>query len=107
MQRIYLTNAEKKILKDLRKGRTSIPEGMDNYTYFDAVVSLKDKKLIKAVTEYDREVHGIKLLAKGHSYLNVNPHLLNPINWTMIAAIAASIAAISATLALFISCMKL
>ena len=107
MERIYLSKAEKKILRDLRAGRKSVPDGMDNFTYFDAIVSLKEKKLVKAVTEYDRDVIDLKLLTKGYSYLNVNPHLWNPINWTKIAAISATIAAIAATVALFISCLKL
>ena len=34
--------------------------------------------------------------------MNCNPWLLNPVNWTMVAAIAACVAAVIAMIALFV-----
>lgn len=107
MYRIRLSRQEKKILRELKRGRSSVPDGMDNYTFFDAVVSLRDKRLVKAVTEYETNVHQLCLTAKGYAYLRDNPRLFNPINWTMIAAIGAIVAAIAGVAGLFISCSLL
>lgn len=107
MERIRLSIEEKKILRELKRGSSSVPDGMDNYTFFDAVVSLRDKRLVKAITEYDTDVHGLKLTAKGHAYIQNNKRLTNPINWSVVAAIGAIIAAIAAVLGLFIACVKI
>lgn len=104
MERIKLTKEEKKILRELNRGSTSVPDRMNNYAFFDAVVSLKDKRLVMAITEYETNVHGLKLTARGYAYLRDNQLLLNPVNWAMIAAIGAIVAAIAAVLCLFISC---
>lgn len=104
MERIKLSKAGKTILKELKRGHTGIPDGMDNYTFYDAVVDLRDKKLVKAITEYETLVSGLCLTAKGYSYIRNNPMLLNPVNWTKVAAISASIAAIAGILGLFIGC---
>lgn len=104
MDRIRLSKEEKKILRELNRGNASVPDGMNNYTFFDAVVSLRDKRLVKAIAEYETDVHGLKLTAKGYAYLRDNKLLLNPVNWTMIAAIGATVAAVAAVLGLFISC---
>lgn len=106
MDRIRLSRQEKKILRELKRGRSSVPDGMDNYTFFDAVVSLRDKRLVKGVTEYETDVHQLSLTAKGYAYLRDNPRLFNPINWTMIA-IGAVVAAIAGIAGLFISCSLL
>lgn len=104
MERIYLTQEEKKILRELRRGNGSIPSGMDNFTFADAVMALRDKGFIKAVVNYE-EVLDMKLTVKGYAYMNANPGLANPVNWTMVAAIAACVAAVAATLVLFVSCI--
>ena len=106
MERIYLSRCEKKVLRELRRGNSDIPNGMNNYAYFDAVVSLTEKRLIASHTNYDK-VLDMRLIPKGYAYMNANPYLLNPVNWTMIAAIAACVAAVAATLALFVSCALL
>ena len=46
----------------------------------------------------------LKVLAKGQRISSCR--LLNPVNWTMVAAIAACMAAVAATLALFVSCLS-
>lgn len=105
MERIRLSEEEKKVLRELRRGNTDVPAGMCHYTYFDAVVSLTEKRLILSRTNYD-EVIDTRLTPKGYAYMNGNPRLLNPVNWTMVAAIAACMAAVAATLALFVSCLS-
>ncbi len=106
MERIRLSSEEKKVLRELRRGNTDVPHGMCHYAYFDAVVSLTGKRLIRSKTNYDKVID-TRLTPKGYAYMNGNPHLWNPVNWTMVAAIAACVAAVAATLALFVSCAAL
>lgn len=103
MKRIYLSSEEKRILRELRRGNDSVPAGMDNFSFVDAVITLHDKGFIKAVVNYE-EVLDMKLTVKGYAYMNSNPGLANPVDWTKVAAIAACVAAVAVTLALFISC---
>jgi len=49
-------------------------------------------------------VHGLKLTAKGYAYLRSNPRLINPVNWTKLAATGAIVAAIASVVALFVAC---
>lgn len=106
MKRIYLSNEEKKVLRELRRGNDNIPNGMDNFTFAEAVITLTEKKFVRSTVDYER-VSSVQLTAKGYAYLLSNPLLLNPIDWAMVAAIAACVAAVSATLALFVSCVKM
>lgn len=106
MERIRLSAEEKKVLRELRRGNADVPHGMSHYAYFDAVVSLTDKRLVLSSTNYDK-VEDIKLTSKGYAYMNGNPRLLNPVNLTMVAAIAACVAAVAAMIALFVSCSML
>lgn len=103
MKRIELSKEEKQVIRELRRGNSNIPNGMDNFTYSDAVSSLKEKRLVNAMLNYE-DVLDVELTAKGYAYTNANPRLRNPINWTKIAALAACVAAVAATIALFISC---
>ena len=99
MERIKLSKREKSILRELRRGNDNVPAGIDNFSYFDAVVSLTEKRLVRSKTNYD-EVLDVQLTPKGYAYTVTNPHLLNPVNWSKLAAIAGIITAI-ATAALF------
>lgn len=107
MERIRLSKEEKKVLRKLKRGSSEIPDDMDNYTFVDAVVSLREKSLVKAITEYETDVIDLRLSGRGYAYLRDNPQLLNPINWTKVAAIGAIVAAIASVAALFISCTKI
>ena len=103
MERMYLTKSEKRTLRGINEcGGKSAYVSAESY-YLD-VLSLHRKGLVDAVINYD-EVIDVKLTYVGKSYLAANPRLRNPTDWTMIAAIAACVAAVSATLALFVSCM--
>ena len=106
MERIRLSKSEKSILRELRRGNDNVPNGMDNFSYFDAVVSLTEKRLVCSKTNYD-EVLDVQLTPKGYAYMVANPHLLNPVNWAKVAAIAGIITAAATTLALFVACTLL
>ena len=59
MERIYLTPEEKKVLRELRRGNSCIPSGMDNFSFADAVMALRDKGFIKAVVnDVPYKIHG-------------------------------------------------
>ena len=47
------------------------------------------------------------LTEKGKAYLSDNPKLKNPFTWDIILRYATIIAAVSATLALFVGCIRL
>lgn len=80
MERMYLTKSEKRTLRGIKEcGGKSVYVSAESY-YLD-VLSLQRKGLA------------------------ANPRLRNPTDWTMIASIAACVAAVSATLALFVSCI--
>ena len=106
MKRIYLTNEEKKVLRELMRGNDNVPFGMENFTFADAVITLTEKQLVRSVVDFEK-MHAVQLTVKGRAYLSSNPSLLNPVDWTMVAAIAACVAAVSATLALLVSCVKM
>lgn len=106
MERINLTKTEKRVLRELKRDRDTVPDGMDNFTFVDTVLSLTEKRLVQSKVNYE-EVMGLRLTVKGHAYLSGNPKLLNPVDWTMVAAIAACVAALSATLALFVACGRI
>ena len=106
MERIRLSRNEKQVLRELKRGNDNVPAGMDNFTFADAVLSLTEKKLVQSIVNYE-EVIDLRLTIKGYAYLSGNPRLLNPADWTLVAAIAACVAAVSATLALFIACGRL
>lgn len=103
MERVRLTKAEKQVLRELYRGNANVPYDMDNYTHFEAVVSLTDRRLIKSVVNGDKVIDA-KLSAKGHAYIRSNPRLSNPIDWSKIAAIASITTALATSLALFIAC---
>lgn len=105
MRRIYLSRDEKKILRELHRGRTDVPLDMDNWSYQEAVTRLAEIGFVRARINYD-EVLDIKLLPKGKVYIRSNPHLVNPINWTAVAALGAWVAAAAALAALFIACTR-
>lgn len=106
MERIFLSKEEKKALRWVALRRDGLPPGFDNDTFLEAVATLTEKRLMKSMINYD-DVIDAKLTSKGRVYLSRNPYLWNPVNWTMIAAIAACVAAVAATLALFVSCVLL
>ena len=106
MERIRLTKTEKLALRWIALGRKGLPPKVTSDDFFVAVVTLTEKHLVLSKTNYE-EIVDARLTAKGRVYLSQNPHLLNPTNWTKVAAIAAWATAIAGFLALFISCSLL
>lgn len=87
MERIYLTKSEKRTLRRIKEcGSKSAYVSSESY-YLD-VLSLLAKGLVDAVVNYDVVVD-VKLTYVGKSYLAANPGLVNPVDWTKVAAIAA------------------
>lgn len=100
-----MTKDEKRVLRHISLNHSYMPPKMDNYTFIDAVTTLNDKRLIKAIVYYDEFIDA-KLTPRGASYLSTNPHLWNPVNLVKVAAISATIAALAAVTALFVACSK-
>lgn len=90
------------MLRELYRGNANVPYDMDNYTHFEAVVSLTDMRLIKSVVNCDKVIDA-KFSAKGYAYIHSNPRLSNPIDWSKVA-IASITTALATSLALFIAC---
>ena len=106
MERIRLNDDEKSTLRRLSLGKAGAPDGMPPDRYTEAVVTLTEKRLVRSVINYD-EVVGAKLTAKGRAYLNSNPHLRNPINWSVVGAVAMIVTAVASVIALFIACGRI
>ncbi|MCM1168910.1 MAG: hypothetical protein NC324_03135 [Bacteroides sp.] len=107
MERIKLTKAEKKVLRELKRGNSDVPNGMDNFSHVDAVASLRGKGLVSAQFSEKNHVVGARLTVKGHAYINGNPNLCNPVEWTKIAAIGSIVSAIGIIIGLFVGCTLL
>ncbi|MBR1803822.1 MAG: hypothetical protein IJ775_02815 [Muribaculaceae bacterium] len=100
MERIKLTKREKRIMRLLHAGNS---EALSD---FDAP-SIAHLATIGLANRAGVEGGGFDdacLSTMGKEYFDVNPRLRNPINWSLILA---AIAAIAAVAALFISCTKL
>lgn len=106
MERVRLSKAERAILKELYRGNSDVPVGVDCFSYVDAIISLWDKRFIVAYID-GGDVTSVHLTAKGQAYITGNPHLYNPINWSMLAAIGTLATAITTLLALFIGCQMI
>lgn len=106
MERIKLTKTEKQVLRELHRGNDSIPCGVDNFSYFGAVMSLSQKGLVKAETDFENVVDA-KLTAKGYAYMTLNPRLLNPMDWipdlVLVLSIMAAITSVSCLLILILN----
>lgn len=106
MERIKLTKTEKRILRELHRGNDNIPYGVDKFSHFDAVMSLREKGLVKAKTDFENVVD-VKLTAKGHAYMNANPRLLNPTDWIpdliLVLSTVIAVASVSRLLVLILN----
>lgn len=105
MEKINLSKTEKKLLrlfvsKDFVKNVELSPEEEL------AVDSLAEKGFISAAIFAGKITEGYAQ-AKGKAYVRWNPELRNPIPWEKIFGFASIIAAIAATLALFVGCVRL
>ena len=104
MERIKLTDTEKKIMRLLNAGFYDVPSDIPYDQYAVAAKSLQNKGFVKCTFLTSGKVWNIYLTKDGKFYLYNNPGLLNPIPWKAISAIVAILAFIVSIIALFVSC---
>jgi hypothetical protein len=105
MDRIYLNKEERQVLLSMRRGY-DYPENMSADTYSYAFVSLRNKGLVTGGV-FSGKVKDAVLTDLGSSYLAVNPRLKNPFPWRLLIDVVTIVAAVSATAALFVGCIRL
>ena len=105
MNRIYLSKEEKQVLLSMKRGY-DYPENMNSDAYSYAFVSLRSKGLV-AGRGFAGKLRDATITDFGTSYLAVNPRLTNPFPWRMLIDIVTIVAAVSATAALFVGCIRL
>ena len=103
MERIRLNREEKAVLRNIALQYPHKPTKLSEERFVEAVVTLTEKHLIASVLNYDTVVD-CYITTKGKAYLQSNPHLHNPLRWDIITAIATTITAIVAIVALLIAC---
>lgn len=106
MERIKFSKDEKQLLLHISRRPNSLPDGISKARINMAGYRLHDLDLIYM----DKDFYGItsaKLSPKGKSYMELNPKLLNPFPWDTIMKAATIIAAVAATAALFVGCIRL
>ena len=105
MERIRLSKSEKRLLR-LFASKTNV-KGVDLSAEDEmAIATLMEKGLISAIVFAGKITSG-NILPKGDAYVRQNPELKNPIPWEKIFGFASIVAAIAATLALFVGCVRL
>lgn len=104
MKRIHLTKEEKQLLWRIQARKKDCPDNMAFSTYVYTMILLDEKDLIKIPLSRLRDS---TLTERGHLYMKLNPQLRNPFPWKVISGISAIIAAIAATAALFVGCVRL
>ena len=103
MERTRLSKREKAVLRTLEMSDFTHLSDFDKY----AVAHLHDLGLLQAAFEEGHVPIDAALTTYGKEYLRANPHLHNPIRWNVITAIASTITALVAILALIIACTRL
>lgn len=106
MKKIYLTKEEKQALLLISKKQLDRPKNMSQAAFNYNLIQLQDKDLIWIDIGLNK-VNGGGLTKRGKSYITLNPHLRNPFPWMLLIHAATIIAAISATAALFVGCIRL
>ena len=85
-------------------GLHQCPAEYPSHTFNTAVRSLKSKELINAHFREGGGAIEARITDYGRQYMAEYPSLRNPIDWSIVAAIASIATAISTTLALFVAC---
>lgn len=104
MKKIHLTKDEKQLLRRIQARKKVHPDNMAFSTYVYTMIQLNEKDLIKIPSS---GLSDSTLTERGHLYMKFNPYLRNPFPWKVIFDISTIIAAIAATAALFVGCVRL
>lgn len=108
MERIRLTQTEKKCLKLLNKHGVESLDTIARSQAYRVLRSLEQKDLVKVAWIEGEDYEAVRLSRSGKSYLIENPKLLNPIDWKwIILTIITAIGAITGIVALFIACTRI
>lgn len=104
MNQIKLTRSEKEVFRLIAQGEGHCPSEYPQHQFNASVQSLVCLGLVYAIYEEGHNVVEAILTSKGKVYLASNPKLINPIDWRwLISTAIGGIAAIAATIALFLS----
>lgn len=106
MKKIHLTKDEKRTLLLISKKSFGCPTDMSPAAFTYNLIQLQDKDLIWVDLGLNKVTDG-GLTKRGKSYLTLNPQLRNPFPYRLILDAATIIAAIAATAALFVGCVRL
>lgn len=106
--RIKLSKRAKTVFRLIESGHRSCPPHVLQAHFNAGARELYRKGLTFCHEEEEGgDVIAVQLSDNGKLYLSENHALRDPINWTIIGAIAACITAAAAIAALFIACSKL
>lgn len=83
------------------------PDKMSDQTISHSLASLEAKGLVIVAWSSGMIPVASVLTGYGRAYLDSNPHLLNPVDWSKVGAIAAVISAIGVIIGLLVACVKL
>lgn len=104
MERISLTKQEKQVLR-LLNACCGCPDNYPFYIFASCINSLERKGLAKGMWGESHKLVDARITSMGRTYIALNPNLRNPIDWKWIITTAIALtAAITAIVALFISC---
>lgn len=104
MGKIELTKDEKKVMRLLYKHGQDSLDTMPRSIVRRSLRRLESISFVRVAWVEGGDFEAVMLTRDGKDYLIENPRLINPVNWTKIAAIGAIVAAIAAVIGLFISC---
>lgn len=104
MEWIRLTKNEKRLLRNIALGLSYFPEGMGAASVSACADALERDGLIRGAWASGHELVDATLTSHGAMYLQENPHLRNPIEWSKVAAIAAILGAVAVIAGLLIAC---
>lgn len=104
MERIRLSKSEKQVLRMIASGLHQCPAEYPSHTFNKAVRMLKCKELVNAHSLEGGSIIGARITDYGMQYMAEYPHLLNPINWGVVASISSIVATILTSITLFIAC---